>query len=55
MPLQDSKDLNSILSIMKVFHSHPVLPAECLTENVTLDLLPRKRWMVCQNTLIAEK
>ena len=31
-----------------------MLPAESLMEYVTLDLLPRKRRMVCQNTLFAE-
>ena len=32
-----------------------MLPAESSMEYVTLDLLPRKRRMVCQNTLFAEK
>ena len=31
-----------------------MLPAESLIENVTLDFLPRKRGMACQNTLFAE-
>ena len=30
MPLQDSKDLQSILSIVKGFHSHPL---ECYRQN----------------------
>ena len=37
------------------FSSVRMLPAESLMEYVTLHLLPRKRRMVCQNTLFAEK
>ena len=37
------------------FSSIRMLPAESLMEYVTLDLLPRKRQMVCQNTLFAKK
>ena len=37
-----------------LFSSARMLPAESLIENVTLDFLPRKRRMVCQNTLFAE-
>ena len=37
------------------FSSVRMLPAECLLEYVTLDLLPRKRRMIRKNTLFAEK
>ena len=37
------------------FSSVRKLPAKFLVEYVTLDLLPRKRRMICQNTLFAEK
>ena len=37
------------------FSSVRMLPSESLIEYVTLDLLPRKRRMVCKNTLFAEK
>ena len=32
-----------------------MLPAESLMKFKTFDLLPRKRWTVCRNTLFAEK
>ena len=37
------------------FSSVGMFPAESLMEYVTLDFSPRKRRMVCQNTLFAEK
>ena len=56
LPLLGSTNLQSILSIVKnIFLFLRMLPVEPLMEVVVLKLIPRKRKMFCQTTLLADK